>query len=171
MFTISVMLGTMKIREDIDDQSSGGGSGVNLRMPMLCPSSFGSGVGGDHLPHSPPAPDHIQTVLGHLQAAHQHIQAAHQHIQDAVLLQQDVAQDATLLPQDIPGHAPPTHLQIVIRIGMWPLMLGMIFSLLHYFPHNFAYKNKEISLSPFALSLSFTAQMTSTYRDIAPNSV
>ncbi|XP_008222550.1 PREDICTED: basic form of pathogenesis-related protein 1-like [Prunus mume] len=51
MFVICVMLRTMEIREDIGDQSSEGGSGVNFHKPMLRPSSLGSGVGGDHLPH------------------------------------------------------------------------------------------------------------------------
>ncbi|CAB4263424.1 unnamed protein product [Prunus armeniaca] len=40
----------MEIKEDIGDQSSEGGSGVNFRKPMLRPSSLGSGVEGDHLP-------------------------------------------------------------------------------------------------------------------------
>ncbi|KAI5350887.1 PREDICTED: two-pore potassium channel 4 [Prunus dulcis] len=156
----------MEIREDIGDQSSGGGSGVNLQMPLLRPSTLGSGVGGDLLPHSTPAPNHVQTALGHLEAALKHIQ-------DAALLQQDVAQYATLLPQDIPRPAPPTRLQVVMRISMWPLMLGMIFSLLSCFPHSFTDKVKHRSLSRFALSLSFTAQMTSTvgYGDIVPDSV
>ncbi|XP_021805333.1 two-pore potassium channel 4-like [Prunus avium] len=169
----------MEIREDIGDQSSGGGSGVNLHMPLLDPSTLGSGVGGD-LPHSPPAPDHIQpapnhiqTALEHLRVALEHIEAAHEHIQGAVLLQQDVAQDATLLPQDIPGPAPPTRLQVVIRISMWPLMLGMIFGLLSCFLHSFVDKNEKRSLSPFAFSLSLTAQTMSTvgYGDIVPDSV
>ncbi|XP_021832396.1 two-pore potassium channel 4-like [Prunus avium] len=163
----------MEIREDIGDESSGGGSGVNLHMPLLGPSTLGSGVGGDLLPHSTPAPDHIQAALRHLQAAHEHIQAAREHIQAAALLQQDVAQDATLLPQDIPGPAPPTRLQVVIRISMWPLMLGMIFCLLSYFQHSFIDIYDQRRLSRFAFSLSLTAQMTSTvgYGDIVPNSV
>ncbi|CAL2228970.1 unnamed protein product [Prunus armeniaca] len=36
----------MEIREDIGDQSSEGGSGVNFHKPILRPSSLGSGVGG-----------------------------------------------------------------------------------------------------------------------------
>ncbi|CAL8993972.1 unnamed protein product [Prunus brigantina] len=163
----------MEIREDIGDQNSGGGSGVNLQMPLLHPSTLGSGVGGDLLPHSTPAPDHIQTALEHLEAALRHIQAAQEHMQDAALLQQDVAQYATLLSHDIPRHAPPTRLHVAIRISMWPLMLGMILCLLSFFPHSFADKVKRRSLSRFARSLFFTAQMTSTvgYGDIVPDSV
>ncbi|BBG93610.1 Ca2+ activated outward rectifying K+ channel 5 [Prunus dulcis] len=80
-FQPTLLIWTMEIKEDIGDQSSGGGSGVNLQMPLLRPSTLGSGVG---------------------EAALKHIQAAQEHIQDAALLQQDVAQYATLLPQDIP---------------------------------------------------------------------
>ncbi|ONI29311.1 hypothetical protein PRUPE_1G192600 [Prunus persica] len=146
---------------------------VEVESTLSSPSTLGSGVGGDLLPYLPPSPDHIRTVLGHLQVALENIQAAHEHMRDAALLHQDAAQDATLLPQDILGPAPSIRLQLLVRISMWPVMLVLIFGLLWCFPHSFKDKNSTRNLSPFALSLSLTAQTTSTvgYGDIVPNTV